>query len=264
MVGGRANGEGLAASLGPGGCQTCIHQHTGVYMNASDEPTTLYAGAVIATLQHIEPPAEVDAIDNAARVVDDGKQEILWKLVQECGAGLSPGERDIFYDLLLTYADVMALSTSDLGRTGRLHHHIDTGSSPPIWQPVRCISPHRREEVKELLSQMLGWGVIEPSSSPWASPVMLVQKKDGSTRFCIDYRKVNHVTRKDAYPLHGSQWFTTLDLLSGYWQVEMGEADKEKTTERLYQFRVMPFGLCNAPTSFQRLMDLVLSGLQWS
>ena len=103
----------------------------------------------------------------------------------------------------------------------------------------------------------------------------VVQKKDGSTRFCIDYRKV---TRKDAYPLpridmtldmlHGSEWFTTLDLLSWYWQVEMAEADKEKTTfcttEGLYQFRVMPFGLCIAPASFQRLMDLVLSGLQWS
>ena len=167
-------------------------------LNASDEPTTLYAGAVIATLQHIEPPAEVDAIDKAARVVDDGKRgEMLWNLVQECGAGLSPGERDIFYDLLLTYADVMASSTSDLGRTGRLHHHIDTGSSPPIRQPVRRISPHRREEVKELLSQMLVRGVVEPSSSPWASPVVLVQTKDGSTRFCIDYRKVNHVT-----PIH--------------------------------------------------------------
>ena len=125
---------------------------------------------------------------------------------------------------------------------------------------------------------MLGRGVIEPSSSPWASPVVLVQKKDGSTRFCIDYRKVNQVTRKDAYPLpridmtldmlHGSQWFTTLDLLSRYWQVEMAEADKEKTafctTEGLYQFQVMPFGLCNTPASLQRLMDLVLSGLQWS
>ena len=137
------------------------------------------------------------------------------------------------------YADVMVSSTSDLGRTGRLHHHIDTGSSPPIRQPVRRISPHRREEVKELLSQMSGRGVIEPSSRPWASPVVLVQKKDGSTRFCIDYRKVNQVTHKDAYPLpriditldmlHGSHWFTTLDLLSGYWQVEMAEADKEKT-----------------------------------
>ena len=90
--------------------------------------------------------------------------------------------------------------------------------------------------------------------------------------------KLNGVTRKDAYPLpridttldalHGSQWFTTLDLLSGYWQVEVAEADREKTafctTEGLFQIRVMPFGLCNAPATFQRLMDLVLAGLQWS
>ena len=182
----------------------------------------------------------------------------------------------MFYHLLLEYVDVLA-STADLGRTDKLRHHIDTGSSPPVRQPVRRVAPCRREEVKELLNQMLQQGVIEPSSSPWASPVVLVRKKDGSVRFCIDYRKLNQVTRKDADPLpridmtldtlHGSKWFTTLDLLSGYWQVEMEGADKEKTafctTEGLFQFRVMPFGLCNAPASFQRLKD-VLTGLQWS
>ena len=120
--------------------------------------------------------------------------------------------------------------------------------------------------------------MTEPSTSPWASPIVLVRKKDGSTRFCIDYRKLNDVTRKDAYPLrridatldtlHGSQWFSTLDLLSGYWQVEVDEANRQKTAfctpEGLFQFKVMPFGLCNAPATFQRLIDLVLAGLQWS
>ena len=172
----------------------------------------------------------------------------------------------------------MALSIAELGKTDKLYHHIDTGNSRPIRQPVRRIPPHRREEVKGLLNQMLERGVVEPSSSPWAPPVVLVQKRDGSTRFCVDYRKLNQVTRKDAYPLpridmtldtlHGSLWFTTLDLLSGYWQVEMAKGDRDKTafctTEGLFQFKVMPFGLCNAPACFQRLMDLVLSGLQWS
>ena len=124
---------------------------------------------------------------------------------------------------------------------------------------------------------MLRKNIISPSQSPWSSPVILVRKKDGSLRFCVDYRKVNSVTRKDAYPLPridetldtlaGSSWFTTLDLLSGYWQLEVAEKDKEKTAfstrEGLFHFNVMPFGLCNAPASFQRLMDMVLSGLLW-
>ena len=104
-----------------------------------------------------------------------------------------------------------------------------------------------------------------------------MQKKDGSLRFCIDYRKVNDVTLKDAYPLpriddalsqlQGSQYFSTIDLFSGYWQVEVDPADQAKTafaTRRgLFEFRVMPFGLCNAPATFQRLMETVLAGLNW-
>ena len=125
---------------------------------------------------------------------------------------------------------------------------------------------------------MLAHNVIQPSRSPWASPIVIVRKKDGSARFCVDYRKLNAITRKDAYPLpriddtldtlSGSQWFSTLDLLSGYWQVEVAEGDRDKTAfatqSGFCEFKVMPFGLCNAPATFQRLMDLVLAGVQWS
>ena len=116
-------------------------------------------------------------------------------------------------------------------------------------------------------------GVIETSSGPWSSPVVLVKKKDGSTRFCVYYRKLKDVAKKDSYPLPktedtldtlaGTKWLSTLDLQSGYWQVEI--ADKEKTAFSanggLWQFKVMPFGLCNAPAIFERLMERVLKSL---
>ena len=109
-------------------------------------------------------------------------------------------------------------------------------------------------------------GIVEPSASSWSSPVVLVRKKDGSTWFCVDYRKLNNVSHKDSYPLPriddtlealaGSKWFSTLDLKSVYWQVELNTEDKEKTAfssgNGLWQFTVMPFGLCNAPATFER------------
>jgi hypothetical protein len=124
---------------------------------------------------------------------------------------------------------------------------------------------------------MMKHKLIRPSNSPWTSPVVLVKKKNGKLRFCVDYRKLNNVTKKDAYPLPridemlntlaGSHWFSTLDLASGYWQVAMHPRDKEKTAfvtrYGTYEFNVMPFGLCNAPATFQRLMDRVYEGIAW-
>uniref|UniRef100_H3G6K9 Reverse transcriptase domain-containing protein n=1 Tax=Phytophthora ramorum TaxID=164328 RepID=H3G6K9_PHYRM len=119
---------------------------------------------------------------------------------------------------------------------------------------------------------MLNNEVIEPGEGAWGFPVVIVRKKDGSVRFCIDYRSLNAVTVKDVYPLprvdetlealYGSQRFTSLDLHAGYWQLGVAKEDRAKTaftTRRgLFQFRRMPFGLCNAPSTFQRLMDCVL------
>ena len=120
-------------------------------------------------------------------------------------------------------------------------------------------------------------GVIESAQDPWSSPIVLV-KKDGSTRFCVDFRKINAQTKKDAHPLPRiddtldtlgqAKWFSMLDLASGYCQVEVAPEDCEKTAfatpDGLFQFKVMPFGLSNAPSTFQRLVEKVLSGLHWS
>lgn len=132
-------------------------------------------------------------------------------------------------------------------------------------------------EARTEINEMLDRGVTSSSVSAWASPIVPVRKKDGSIRFCVYYRKLNHVTKKDAFPLpriddtlgalSGAKWFSTLDLKSGYWQVEMDPTDKDKTAfsmgSGLYEFDVMPLGLCNAPGNFQRLMEHVLRGLHW-
>ena len=125
---------------------------------------------------------------------------------------------------------------------------------------------------------MLESGVICPSNSPWASPVIMVSKKDSKLQFCIDFRQLNAATVKDAHPLpwvddlletlHGACWFSTLDLKSWYWKVPICEEDKPKTAFRtsssqLYEFNQVPFGLCNAPATFLRLMDLILTSLNW-
>ncbi len=164
--------------------------------------------------------------------------------------------------------------TAQVGKTNVLTHKITLSHDMPIKQkPYRC-SPAKLQELKAHVEEMLGEGVIVPSTSPYAAPVVLVPKKNTTkTRFCVDFRKLNAATQTDAYPipniqeilesLAGSSIFTTLDLNSGYWQVPMDENSKEKTAFicpfGLYQFEVMPFGLKNAPATFQRLMEVVLA-----
>ncbi|GFY20569.1 retrovirus-related Pol polyprotein from transposon 412 [Trichonephila clavipes] len=140
--------------------------------------------------------------------------------------------------LFQEFEDVFSKNSSDIGHTTVTQHRIDTADHPPIKQHPRRLPFAKQEEVGTLLREMQENDIIEPSSSPWASPIVLVRKKDGSTRFCVDYRKLNDVTKKDSYPLpriddtldtlSGHKWFSTLDLKSGYWQVEIHPEDREK------------------------------------
>ncbi|CAH8658130.1 unnamed protein product [Dicrocoelium dendriticum] len=162
-----------------------------------------------------------------------------------------------------------------LGRTSIIQHEIYTGTQHPIRQPARRVPIHYQPQLDNMIKDMLEKHVIRPSTSPWASPIVLVKKKDGSLRLCVDYRRLNEVTRKDSFPLpridatfdalHGARWFSTLDLAAGYWQVEVRPSDRGKTAfivpSGLYEFETMPFGLANAPATFQRLMQKVLEGL---
>ena len=187
--------------------------------------------------------------------------------------------RQLLRDLLLRYRHVFPAPGEPVtGRTSAVQHDIVTMDARPVRCGPRWLAPAGLRKEQTCVRKMLEGGQIEPSNSPWASPIVLVMKKDGSTRFCVDYRRLNALTTKDAYPLPrideslrllgNQQWFSTMDLASGYWQVAMSPEAKRKavfvTNEGLFQFRVMPFGLCNAPATFERLMDRVLCGMRWS
>ena len=190
---------------------------------------------------------------------------------------LSPLQQQQLNELFKEFQDIFSQGDDDLGNTPLLEHGIET-HGPPLRQPYRRQNPAVRREEMTQVQQMLSSNVIRTSNSPWASPVVMVRKKDGSLRFCVDFRQLNTATIKDAHPLpridalldalHGAKWFSTLDLKSGYWQVPIAEQDKEKTAFRtssgqLFEFNQVPFGLCNAPATFSRLMDRVLAGLHW-
>ena len=179
--------------------------------------------------------------------------------------------------ILQDNANYFAKDDKDFGFTDLVTHDIDTGDHPPIRQKVRHQPLSLQEIEEQAINDMKDSNQIEPSNSPWASPVVLAKKKDGTWRFCIDYRKLNDITIKDAYPLpnisecmntlNGAKWFCTMDLKSGYWHVGLTPRAKEKSAfickQGLFQWRVMPFGLCNAPPTFERLMETVLRGMQW-
>ena len=244
------------------------------YANFSNEDQILYPGTNIAEFC----PAQVlRTVQEVKTKPPRNLPKHLTELYERASEGMSSTQKKQIANLLGKYGDIFSKDEHDLGRTGIIKHKISVDNTRPIKQAMRRVPVHMQDEVDRQLDLMLEHDIIQPSTSPWASAIVLVKKKDGSRRFCIDYRRLNDVTVKDAYPLPridesldqlaGAKWFSCLDLSAGYWQVEVDPDDRQKTafiTRRgLYEFNVMPFGLCNAPATFERLMELVLSGLHW-
>src|ERR1700742_4276006 len=190
-----------------------------------------------------------------------------------CLGEMNNEKKEVFKELIRGYEDIFEYDGEKLGRVDKVKHEIEIKENQePILQKRYRETDEKGKFIKKEVEQLLEMGKIRKSWSPWASPVTLAGKKSGNYRFCIDYRKLNNVTKTDAYPLpridetlekfRKGNWFTSLDLAAGYHQVEMAEEDKEKTaficSQGLYEYNVMPFGLKNAPGTFQRLMDEIL------
>ena len=185
---------------------------------------------------------------------------------------LSHNQKLEFSGLIQNNLDVFASSDLELGKANYTKMKIDTGTHQPIKQRPYKIAYSQRAEIEKQIDNMLASDIIRPSSSPWASPLVIVPKKDGTKRMCVDFRKLNNITVKNSYPLpdiadilsslKNAKIFSCLDLRSGYWQIEVEEKDREKTAfvchMGLFEFNVMPFGLCDAPPVFQDLMNKVL------
>ena len=247
-------------------------------LNPTGESINLYSGANVAVLPEVTDIMEnhsgkCNRVENTVMVSavggDNGDallEEMLAELVED--TSLSSHHHDLLLAILIDYSDIFARSRDELGHTDVLQHEIITDGASPIRQRFRRLSPEKRAEMSMMLSDMLKKNLISPSKSPWAAPIVLVTKKDGTSRCYVDYCQVNSVTRKDAYPLPrvddiletqaGSQLFSTLDLASGYWQVEVKPEDREKTTFITSEGRdcmnlmFYPLiGLCNGPATFQ-------------
>ena len=253
-------------------------------LNPTNEPVSLKQGTLVGMLEEI---TEDDIIDiqtdaqNEKKKSDKKTNANDQTFIDSLDVGdeaTTTEQKQKLKNLMKKYINVFSRGPTDFGKAGHVKHKIELIDGE---KPKRCgarpLHPKQRAELKKHLKEMLDADIIRPSTSEFSAPVVLVKKKDGTTRFCVDYRNINKVTKFVNYPLPriddalnslgGAKYFTCLDLRSGYFQIEMDPQDMHKTafatTHGLYEFTRMPQGLQNSAPTFQRAMECMLTGLQY-
>jgi hypothetical protein len=266
-------------------------------LNPSNERLKLRKNLVVAQVQFIDENAikfmgepnesnvntnlniNINSVNDTCEVTDEDRAKLNKLGIKIDSDSLTEDERMRLTKLLANNSDLFALTLKDLPGTNMQHFNIDTGDARPIRQRPYRPNPTARTEIAKQTQEMLDAGVIIPSNSPWGSPCVLVKKKDGTMRFCIDYRKLNKVTKPLHYPLplladvydtlsqNRAKYFSAMDLKSGYFQVPMDPPSQPKTAfvvqDGAYEFKTMPFGCTGAPAIFQLLMANVFRGMNF-
>ena len=203
--------------------------------------------------------------------------EHLTKLYQETSSDKTENELEQLQQFFMDNQDVFSKNELDIGLTNLVEHSIELTDETPYKSAPRRVPLAYQQGAEEALQKMFKQQIVQESKSPWASPLVFVRKKNGKIRPCVDYRRLNSQTKKDAFPLPkiqdcfdtvaDSTLFSSLDITSAYNQIPIKSTDIPKTAfvsrYGLYEFKVMSFGLSNAPATFQRLMQICLAGLQW-
>ena len=240
---------------------------------STNKTVKLLPGATIGSICPMREEIYISSGEEPSQATSDGKQKFLDLFEKESWP--TNITKDI-EGLLWHYRDVFALSHHELGCFNRTKHEIELTDETPIKQKYRRIPPHLYQAVKDELHKLLDNGVIQPSVSPFSSPLSIAVKKDGSPRICLDFRKINAVTKKDAKcipsvdelidSLHGKKVFSSIDLMQGYHQQELSERSKKFTAFNagpigFFEYSRLPFGLSNSSASFQRMMEYILREL---
>lgn len=197
--------------------------------------------------------------------------------ISKCKTRLTTEQYDKLDNLIIEYIDIFNDGTMPLSCSKLIQCTIETGDTPPISIPPRRLAPAMRAVAQEMVSKLDDTGVTEPCAGPWSAPIVMVKKKNGTWRMCCDWRELNKSIIVPKHPLpriddalaafEGKKFFTVVDMTCGFNQIEIAEADRPKTgfvtPDCARQYTRMPFGLANAPATFQRMVDILLSGMKW-